>query len=444
MRPGESLLDQKRRKSLSALARSAASVLQEEWEKIDDDAPAQRFVRPALLARLARICRNQQMSRIALGHILVAEATNARLSPIPYLEWLIRELELSLAPFASGVYRYVRLNRESLSPERSVGLVYLAVSFSPEPKDRGTLLELLTCIVAHGSTLRLVPPPPSSKSEFITAEQQHVLSRLLELADTYFSNQQLGSIRPRLFPVVVGPSGAGKTFLGKRVAGLVKAEYVCFTCADWIPLGANQEYEPTLYAILIKLANHERIVLCIDEIDKVRLDAESSWGKSVCLDLLRVLDLNFPIAGFLKSTRASSEAVGVTKEELASKIARNLWIMGCGAWQALHEKKAQLGFFPEVVTAKIDARVIQHTATIPPELLLRFHPEILQVRYPTPEETADLFNACGLTEAAASLGMDLDPASHDWTRGGLRTLEAIWGEVAVRKRKRQIDIIQNG
>lgn len=57
--------------------------------------------------------------------------------------------------------------------------------------------------------------------------------------------------------------------------------------------------------------------------------------------------------------------------------------------------------------------------------------------YPSSQETAEIYQKSGLSQAALDVGIDLCPAAHDWTKGGIRSLEAIWAEVAIRQRKRK-------
>ena len=237
---GETLAQQRQRLTLTAHLMSAASLLQAEWEL--DDSVGRNLVRPGLLARIQRICRTHDIDRIAMGHVLMAEAQNARQGDLRYLEWLTREVELSLAAYASGILRYIRHQHDLLTKEQAIALAYLGISFGEKPIDRVKLTILLSSI-SQGSTLRLVPPALAEKSEYLTRNQRTLLDRIVELADAFFANEPLGPLRPRLFPLLAGETGAGKTFLLRKAAVRLNAELISVTVGDWVPQGASADYE---------------------------------------------------------------------------------------------------------------------------------------------------------------------------------------------------------
>jgi hypothetical protein len=436
---GETVTQQRRRVKLAAHLMSAAAILQFEWEAMDETTPTRDLIRPGLLTRLQRICRTREINRATLGHILVAEAQRARSEDIFYLEWLTREIELTLTSFANGVVRYVRQQRDLLQREHAMSLVYLCIANTQIAADRAKLILLLSGL-SQGSSLPLMPPPISGNAEYLTGRQMKAIGRLLELADAFYAKEFLGPVRPRLFPLLGGASGVGKTFLVKKAAALLKAEFLSVTAGDWIPMGANQEFEATAFTILAKVACHERVVVCIDEIDKVRLDTDSAWGRSVASDLWRALDHSLPVAAYLRSPRSSLHGVDLSEDKLAKRIPAVLWFVGAGTWQTHYEQKSGIGFSQGAKKIEqLEGRLIQRTNTIPSELLLRFHPEVIELAHPTPEESVEVFRSSGLTEAAVNVGLRLDPVTHEW-RGGMRSLEAIWAEIAILRRKQHTSI----
>lgn len=431
---GETVAQQRQRLTLTAHLMCAASLLQAEWESDDNVATGRTLVRPGLLSRIHRICRTREIDRIAMGHVLMAEAQRARQGNLCYLEWLTREVELSLTAYAGGVLRYIRQQRDLLPKEQAIALAYLGLSFGDNSSDRAKLATLLSSIT-QGCSLRLVPPAITDKSEYLTRYQREALDRITDLADAFFANEQMGPLRPRLFPLLAGETGVGKTFLLRKAAARMKAELISITVGDWIPQGANPEFEATAYTILGKVALHDRVIVCVDELDKVRLDSESTWGRSVASDLWRALDHELPVAAYLRSPRSTVHGVDISEEQLTKKIPSTLWFAGIGTWQAYFETKQAMGFSPLPECAHtLSGRTIQHTQTIPTELLLRFHPQVLHLPYPSPHETECIFRESGLTAAAAAVGLKLDPHGHDW-RGGMRSVEALWAEIAILRRK---------
>lgn len=435
---GESISDQKARMRLVAQSLSVASILQEEWATNTGALRPGDILAPNLLCRIARIRRRKNLDPVALGALLMNEVHHARSADLKYLSWFTREAELCLIRHPIGLNRYLREQRKSLPKERKIALLFFGISLAKETSDRGRLVSLLASGYLDANK-ELSEPSPQTKSEpILTQNQQSVLSRLTDLADAFFTQEMMGPIRPRLFPLVAGPTGVGKSFLAKQTAQRLNASFISLTTGDWVPIGAAADYEASLYTILAKLAHNERLVLCLDEMDKVRLDVDGSWGRSVASDIWRVLDLNLPVAAFLKSPRATLQSVDISEEKLRARVAAGLWIVGAGTWQTLHEIRPQMGFTsnaPQQATRLTAATIARHSQ-IPTELLMRFHPEVLHVAYPTCEETTAIYRDSGLTIAAASVGLTLEPALHDWSKGGMRTLESLWGEVAIRRRKK--------
>lgn len=433
---GETVAQQRHRLTLTAHLICAASLLQAEWESDEKISIRPNFIRPSLLTRLQRICRTRDIGRTAMGHVLMAEAQSARQGDLRYLEWLTREVELTLSGHTTGVLRYIRQQGDLLPKEQAIALAYLGISLGEDSPDRARLITLLSSL-SQGCALRLVPSTPAEKSEYLTSNQKAVLERVTELADAFFANEALGPVRPRLFPLIAGATGAGKTFLIRKAATRLKAEFISITAGDWIPQGANADYEATTFTILGKVAAHDRVIVCIDELDKLRLDSESTWGRSVASDLWRALDHELPVASYLRSARSTIHGVDISEEKLRKKIPTTLWFAGIGTWQSHFEIKKVTGFSPESLgSERLSGGAIQRSQTVPTELLLRFHPEVLNLPYPAPHETETIFRQSGLTEAAARVGLSLDPRSHDW-RGGMRSVEALWAEIAILLRRQQ-------
>jgi len=70
--------------------------------------------------------------------------------------------------------------------------------------------------------------------------------------------------------------------------------------------------------------------------------------------------------------------------------------------------------------------------TTPPLSLSDALPPIV-LHYPSAEETKELFDLFGLSALAIEVGRKLDPSSHDWRKGGMRTLECLAAELLVLK-----------
>ena len=91
-----------------------------------------------------------------------------------------------------------------------------------------------------------------------------------------------------------------------------------------------------------------------------------------------------------------------------------------------------MGFGGAVSTTE---RVVDTIATqkiVPIELLMRFTWPPVVLAYPDQAETLALFEKTGLMRLAENVGVSLDPAQHDWSRGGFRSIESIAGELLTR------------
>lgn len=52
-------------------------------------------------------------------------------------------------------------------------------------------------------------------------------------------------------------------------------------------------------------------------------------------------------------------------------------------------------------------------------------------RYPNASETKALYERSGVAKLAARIGVPLDPTRHDWSRGGMRSLEELAAELLI-------------
>ena len=75
----------------------------------------------------------------------------------------------------------------------------------------------------------------------LTHAQTAAADRMEKLARLYFSGLAIDSpIRPRLWPLLTGPTGAGKNHLARLVAGRLRARYLRLSYGDWIVQGSRQ------------------------------------------------------------------------------------------------------------------------------------------------------------------------------------------------------------
>jgi len=273
---------------------------------------------------------------------------------------------------------------------------------------------------------------------FETQSQRRVHERLLQMGRAFFEPPDVPlQVTPRLNPLVVGPTGAGKSYISERVARELQAHFLRATHGDWIPLGSSREYVPTYCEILWAITEKDRVVLFLDEVEKLANDPDSAWARSCATDLWQVIDRAVPTSavGAYKSFCTERESKPIASPFLRARMRKNLWIIAAGTWQDLHAGPARLGFggqCREPVSDRAIRDAIRKSRRIPEELLYRFNGDLLVIGYPTAEETQALYDASGLSALAERANVKLDPERHDWSLGGMRTLEELAAELLLR------------
>jgi len=261
----------------------------------------------------------------------------------------------------------------------------------------------------------------------LTQNQSTVLEQLKLMWDIFFwKDFSTFPVKPRLDPLIAGPTGAGKSHLIRSLAGWAKAKYFPVTFGSWMPQGTKSDTGgPTVFSILDTVETHSRVILHIDELDKFREDFSQTWSRSVLNDLWNTLDRNFPIEDWIK---ARSRPL-LTLNDMRERVRRNLWIVGTGTWQELFEnrKRGTVGF--SSTNAVVENEIsdsIRESKIIPPELLSRFNVDILLLEYPTTrEEKQNLIDSTGITELARQAGVTVTPDMLNFEKGGMREIESI-------------------
>lgn len=303
-------------------------------------------------------------------------------------------------------------------------------SMAPEPQAEVCAPEPVKSVVAAASAT-----PPAL---VLANGHRAALNRLVEMAEIFYNRSATGMrIALRLFPLVVAPTGAGKSFLIKQAAAILKADYFKITRGDWCPRGTKVG-RPTTFLILDRLLTNDRVCLHLDECDKWSLDFTKEWSAGIGSDLWNTLDGHFPIQDYLRETKFGDTPAPAI-HEVEEKIRTRLWIVGSGTWQdefIRGNKAASLGFTPAPIASQVTADTIRRAGAISPELLLRFNSDLIFLNYPSPEETPGLLRSSGITAMADELGITLTASDVDWQRGGMRVLETLATRLTIEKYRR--------
>lgn len=286
-------------------------------------------------------------------------------------------------------------------------------------------------------------PAQANPALQLTANQQSALERLRLMGELFFAAEQYKAvIRPKLFPLLAGPTGVGKSHLVSVAANQIGAEYYAITRGDFTVQHARYGI-PTVYQLIELAAKHDRVVIGLEELDKyIGLFSGAEWSAALAADLWSSLDGRFPLADFFAADHpgvASMTARKMSTEELRRRIAHNLWFVGIGTWQHLFaaERKSSAIGFHGGQPASVSADSIAAANTIPLELLSRFNSDIIILKYPEPAETELLLDRFGIRALAQELGIKLDPEALDWQTGGMRALETLQTRLLLERLKRQ-------
>lgn len=274
----------------------------------------------------------------------------------------------------------------------------------------------------------------------LTEDQFHVLRRIHGLAELYFYGAAKHcAIQPRLWPLIVGPTGAGKSHLCRRLARLNNAGYLRLTYGDWVVQGARSP--SSLFQVLDHCVRRPRTVLHLDELDKLPAESSQDWTRAVTNEIWAVLDGELPIDRFCTDTevraRFSPEALQRLRD---GKVHERLFIVGSGTWQELFEQQRPGNVMGFGRTGRSDpqneARAVERiTATKGPmaELLARFDGAVQLIRPPTIAEALAILERAGARAYARSIHFDdVQALRLLLPRQGYRAMQSVVTELLLR------------
>lgn len=263
------------------------------------------------------------------------------------------------------------------------------------------------------------------------ASQLAACERLKQFAETFFQEPwQTLPIKPRLRPLLVGPTGAGKSWLVNYVVVKTKPPFkvpvMRVTLGDWIIIASRPSRGHTLAELQKFVSANNFGVIHIDELDK--FNGHSEWMQDVIQEVFSICD-GCPVQAY-NSTWSDTQR---------ERLKNHFFIVGSGTWQTLWEKPGQLGFHEnEKKTQFLDRVRVQKT--IPPELFRRFNEDLISLSYPSREDVVQII-AQLKTKLPLELGLGLEDCVDEIvaSQKGIRWFEEFFARrlMQIRKEKQK-------
>ena len=266
----------------------------------------------------------------------------------------------------------------------------------------------------------------------LSATQQEVWTQLNNMAEVYYDRgwAQCG-IQPRIQPLIVAPSGAGKSHLVQSFADWRSLQVLRLSYAEWMPRGCRIQPD-TATRVHQFLQDHERCVIFIDELDKMQ-GFTNEWSTSILNEAFLLLDRSLFRPGFSRSPEADLIA--------ATRLKEGTFIIGAGTWQHVWSKQARpLGFGG--ASTQDTVADIANSRQIPEELLRRFSGTLLSLPPASADELRQLAQADDLEAMASKFGIALDylagaASGRGWRWFEDQRLKIELGRMAARSRTRR-------
>jgi len=267
-------------------------------------------------------------------------------------------------------------------------------------------------------------PVAEHPNELWSQGQQAAHATLVDMAQTFFEVDWADKgkgLKPRLDPLVVGPTGMGKSHLVRAVAKSLNIPMLRLSYNEWLLNGAR-ETPATLTRVHYFINSATRGIIHIDEMDKFRTGHRTEWATAVHGEVFQLLDRSLE-----QPTR------GVTwTPDIQAKLKQSILIIGSGTWQALWSKstRPKIGFLDRGDSDKTSiATEIARSELVPTELLRRFCSELVVMPPATEADYRHGAAMYGLDALAIELGETLD-YQDACTRGlGARWLEEVFARL---------------
>ena len=263
-------------------------------------------------------------------------------------------------------------------------------------------------------------------SHLWSTPQRDAFRSLVNIGNTFFETDFAGlAIRPRLVPLVIAESGAGKSHVIREASRALGRPYCRVTSSCWVP-GGVKDVQPTLLRIHEWLNENEQGVLHVDELDKLKTGFTDFYSQAIFGEMLDLLD------------RSPSQPIRNLEwtPDILQRLQNDVLVIGSGTWQQLWTDgfKPRVGFGEnedgDTVVASV-RRLVATTDQVPQELLRRFSQTLIVMGPATEEDYRVSAESLGLSKLASELQVSLDFRAAARSRVGARWLEESMGRLLV-------------
>ncbi len=245
------------------------------------------------------------------------------------------------------------------SPELVTRLIVHSYNSAGDGRARGAVRTIANAVRLASK----LPVAPGAGAILLTESQSAALERLDALVEIYLAQGGTPApVRMRIAPLVVAPSGAGKTFLAGLLARRHGLGLFRTSISEWMVMGSKAE-QPTLELLRLAItANPAGLVLHIDELDK--LSGQEAWNLAQRGEIFCCADRQVTGGGWTDQHRAA--------------LRDRVFLLGTGTWQEVWNRQINRhrGFTGPDTTATSIEHAIRSSRVIPDELYYRFGPMI--------------------------------------------------------------------
>lgn len=234
-----------------------------------------------------------------------------------------------------------------------------------------------------------LPDENVAQTSTLTPSQASAFTRLRAMAEVFFEQEGAPPtpVKLRLNPLIVGPSGTGKSHLAHLLGEVLGVRVICLSVSNWIPEGARQQ-PTTLELIRDALDDDAHLIIFVDELDKFRAE-DSGWVLSQMASVFALLDRRVAHVGGEKRSWTATHT---------RRLREKTFIVGAGAWQNIWNSASTkpVGFRPVAATLHEITDRIRTARVIPDEILNRFSRDWLVLAPYTANDFASLAGQLGL------------------------------------------------